>query len=189
MSLLILNTLVTNMLLYPVASLVFPVIFKAMPDGAIEQEGSLVGQLILWMQAAAGIQSDDRRARLTAASDAKVELITPVVNPGQPIELRAKNPRDGDPNDVAVVALLHGVKTVESRVKLGLIGKILGTVAYNELRTVRQLGYVVQGGASSFSNASCELGRTLKSAPGKLRRLNWSVPAAALFQQTSPSVA
>jgi len=56
MSLLILNTLVTNMLLYPVASLVFPVIFKAMPDGAIDQEGSFVSQLILWMQAAAGIQ-------------------------------------------------------------------------------------------------------------------------------------
>jgi len=74
------------------------------------------------------------------------------VNPGQPIELRAKNPRDGDPNDVAVVAFLDDVKTVESRVLLGLVGKILGTVAYNELRTVRQLGYVVQGGATSFSN-------------------------------------
>ncbi|CAK0814173.1 unnamed protein product [Prorocentrum cordatum] len=106
----------------------------------------------LVQQAAAGVQSKERRSKLTASSDAKVELITPVVNPGQPIELRAKNPRDGDPNDVAVVALLDEVKTVKSRVLLGLVGKILGTVAYNELRTVRQLGYVVQGGASSFSN-------------------------------------
>mmetsp|Transcript_100249 Transcript_100249/g.283755 ORF Transcript_100249/g.283755 Transcript_100249/m.283755 type:complete len:1075 (-) Transcript_100249:44-3268(-) len=106
----------------------------------------------LVQQAAAGVQSQERRNSLTTSSDAKVNLITPVVNPGQPIELRAKNPRDGDPNDVAVVALLGEVKTVESRVLLGLVGKILGTEAYNELRTVRQLGYVVQGGAASFSN-------------------------------------
>jgi len=103
-------------------------------------------------QAAAGVQSQERRSKMTASSDAKVELVTPAVNPGQPIELRAKNPRDGDPNDVAVVTLLDGVKTVKSRVLIGLVGKILGTVAYNELRTVRQLGYVVQGGAASFSN-------------------------------------
>merc|ERR1719343_931987 len=77
-------------------------------------------------------QSKERRSKMTTSSDAKVELITPVVNPGQPIELRTKNPRDGDPNDVAVVALLGEVKTVESRVLLGLVGKILGTEAYNE---------------------------------------------------------
>jgi insulysin len=106
----------------------------------------------LVQQAAAGVQSKERRAKMTSSSDAKVELIAAVVNPGQPIELRTKNPRDGDPNDVAVVALLDDVKTVKSRVLLGLVGKILGTVAYNELRTVRQLGYVVQGGATSFSN-------------------------------------
>jgi insulysin len=106
----------------------------------------------LVQQAAAGVQSQERRSKMTTSSDARVELISPVVNPGQPIELRTKNPRDGDPNDVAVVVLLDQVKTVESRVLLGLVGKILGTEAYNELRTVRQLGYVVQGGATSFSN-------------------------------------
>ena len=106
----------------------------------------------LVQQAAAGVQSKERRSKITTSSDAKVELITPVVNPGQPIELRTNNPRDGDPNDVAVVALLDDVKTVKSRVLLSLVGKILGTVAYNELRTVRQLGYVVQGGATLFSN-------------------------------------
>jgi secreted Zn-dependent insulinase-like peptidase len=74
------------------------------------------------------------------------------VDPAQPIELRKLNPRGNDPNDVAVVSLIHGVKTVETRVLLGLVGQILGTEAYNELRTVRQLGYVVQGGASAFSN-------------------------------------
>jgi insulysin len=102
-------------------------------------------------QCADDFQSPDMKAKL-ADNSGEVELFAPVVNPRQPIELRKQNPRADDPNDVAIVALLYGVKTVESRVLLSLLGQILGTEAYNELRTVRQLGYVVQGGASSFSN-------------------------------------
>jgi len=54
--LLIVNTLCTNMLLYPLSNLVFPVIFKAIPEGAIETEGSMVSALILWLQGLIGIQ-------------------------------------------------------------------------------------------------------------------------------------
>jgi len=53
--LLILNTLITNMLVYPLGSVVFPVIFKAIPDGSIEQEGSIVSRMILSLQDAVGI--------------------------------------------------------------------------------------------------------------------------------------
>ncbi|CAK0843485.1 unnamed protein product [Prorocentrum cordatum] len=54
--LMIVNTICTNMLLYPLGTLVFPVIFKAIPDGAIENEGSMASALILWIQGAIGIQ-------------------------------------------------------------------------------------------------------------------------------------
>lgn len=54
--LMILNTICTNMLLYPLGTLVFPVIFKAIPDGALENEGSMASALILWLQGAIGVQ-------------------------------------------------------------------------------------------------------------------------------------
>mmetsp|Transcript_9324 Transcript_9324/g.29099 ORF Transcript_9324/g.29099 Transcript_9324/m.29099 type:complete len:460 (-) Transcript_9324:122-1501(-) len=54
--LLILNTLCTNVLIYPLSSVVFPVIFKEIPEGAIEQEGSLISSGILALQRAIGIQ-------------------------------------------------------------------------------------------------------------------------------------
>jgi len=53
--LLILNTLTTNMIVYPLGSLVFPVIFKAIPEGAIEEEGSLISQFLLAVQSMVGI--------------------------------------------------------------------------------------------------------------------------------------
>mmetsp|Transcript_18118 Transcript_18118/g.56796 ORF Transcript_18118/g.56796 Transcript_18118/m.56796 type:complete len:462 (+) Transcript_18118:95-1480(+) len=54
--LLILNTLCTNVLVYPLSSIVFPVIFKEIPEGAIEGEGSVISRMILAMQGAMGIQ-------------------------------------------------------------------------------------------------------------------------------------
>jgi len=80
------------------------------------------------------------------------EIVTPVVNIAKPFEVRSKNPRAGDPNDVVVVSLIAGVSTIEKRVVLELLGKVLATVAYNELRTARQLGYVVSAGSSQVSN-------------------------------------
>lgn len=53
--LLILNTLVTNMLIYPCGAIVFPVIFKAIPSGAMEQEGSTMSIIILRLQSVVGI--------------------------------------------------------------------------------------------------------------------------------------
>lgn len=53
--LLILNTLITNMLVYPLGTIVFPVIFKAIPEGTIELEGSTVSKMILALQDMAGI--------------------------------------------------------------------------------------------------------------------------------------
>jgi len=53
---LIMNTLVTNMLVYPLSSVVFPVIFKAIPEGSIEQEGSVLSRAILSLQDMAGIK-------------------------------------------------------------------------------------------------------------------------------------
>jgi len=85
-------------------------------------------------------------------SGGEVEHITPVVKVSQPVEVRAPNPRKGDPNDAIVFSLISNVSTVERRVKLALLGQILDPLAFNELRSQRQLGYVVQAGMSQFSN-------------------------------------
>eukprot|EP00927_Polykrikos_kofoidii_P023201 TRINITY_DN21434_c0_g2_i1.p1 TRINITY_DN21434_c0_g2~~TRINITY_DN21434_c0_g2_i1.p1 ORF type:complete len:460 (-),score=59.46 TRINITY_DN21434_c0_g2_i1:78-1457(-) len=54
--LLIMNTLATNMLIYPLSTLVFPVIFRGIPEGAIETENSLASKAILFLQEALGIK-------------------------------------------------------------------------------------------------------------------------------------
>jgi len=86
------------------------------------------------------------------AGNGKVERVQRVVNPPGPVEVRMLNPKQGDPNDAVVLSLMHGVSTVESRVVLGLLGQIVQVLAYNELRTTRQLGYVVNAGAALLSN-------------------------------------
>jgi secreted Zn-dependent insulinase-like peptidase len=88
----------------------------------------------------------------TTTGRGEVQKVMPVVDPKQPVELRMLNPRPGDTNDVAIVSIISGVATVESRVAFGLLGQILQPLAYEELRTQRQLGYVVSAGASSISN-------------------------------------
>jgi len=85
-------------------------------------------------------------------AEGEVEHIKPVSRLAKPVEVRMKNPRDGDENDVAVVSIVAETLTVESRVVFYLLGQILGNLAYSELRTKRQLGYVVQAGTSQVSN-------------------------------------
>jgi len=87
-----------------------------------------------------------------SAPDGEIQHVTPVVNPSRPIELRTLNPRKGDPNDAVVVSIIAGVSNVENRVILGLLGRILKPLAFNELRTRMQLGYVVQASVSQISN-------------------------------------
>jgi len=82
----------------------------------------------------------------------EVRHVMPVVRPKSPVELRRLNQRPGDGNDVTVVSLLVGVSTVEHRVVFGILSTLLSSVAYTELRTKRQLGYVVNGGISALSN-------------------------------------
>jgi len=84
--------------------------------------------------------------------EGQVQNMPPVVRPAQPLELRKRNPREGDTNDAIVVSILAGIATVESRVILGLVGQILSVLAYNDLRTERQLGYVVSSGVGQMSN-------------------------------------
>lgn len=87
-----------------------------------------------------------------APENAAVEEVMPVVHVKRPVEVRSLNPRPGDPNDVAVVIILHGVSDVPSRCILNLASSLLGTAAFDNLRTQQQLGYVVGGGMSSISN-------------------------------------
>jgi len=82
----------------------------------------------------------------------QVQRVTPVLKLNKPVELRSKNPRPGDSNDAIVHTIIDGVATLKGRVVLGLLGQILAQEAYNDLRTSRQLGYVVQAGASQASN-------------------------------------
>lgn len=100
------------------------------------------------------IQEGLGRGALAAAEGDTLEApsVVPVVRPAAPVELRKLNPRPGDPNDVAVVTLLVGVATVESRVLYGILGQILEPLAYTELRTRQQLGYVVSAGMDKLSN-------------------------------------
>merc|ERR1719221_325680 len=86
------------------------------------------------------------------AHGSKVERVSRVVNIDTPVEVRKANPRPGDDNDVVVSTLIHGVSTVESRVLLSLLAQILNNVAYTELRTSRQLGYVVSAGMGQIAN-------------------------------------
>jgi len=75
-----------------------------------------------------------------------------IVAPARPVEVRSKNPRAGDPNDVVFVAILQGVATVESRAIGSMLSGILKTKLYTQLRTEEQLGYVVTGGSGVMSN-------------------------------------
>lgn len=84
----------------------------------------------------------------------QVEYIERVAKTTRPIEVRGKNPRPGDPNDVVVTQIVAGVSTVSERVELWLLGKILGVLAYDELRTERQLGYIVSAGYTGKSNVN-----------------------------------
>lgn len=97
----------------------------------------------------------------------KAEYMKPIVQIKQPIEVRVHNPREGDDNDVAVVSILDGIATISSRVLISLLGDILQPLAYQELRTTRQLGYVVSAGTSMMSNVlyiSCVVqGNTLNA--------------------------
>jgi len=86
-----------------------------------------------------------------SAFDGEIERVTPVVNPSRPIEVRTLNPKKGDTNDAVVVSIISGVGNVENKVILGLLGKMLGELAYSELRTRMQLGYV-RASALQISN-------------------------------------
>merc|ERR1712138_236225 len=44
------------MFIYPLGSVVFPVVFKAIPEGAVEQEGSIFSRMTLALQGVLGIQ-------------------------------------------------------------------------------------------------------------------------------------
>lgn len=86
------------------------------------------------------------------AEGEEVRHTSPVIKPGKSVEVRTRNKRAGDGNHATVVSFLVGVMTVESRVLYGILTGILHNVAYSELRTNRQLGYVVNGGISPMSN-------------------------------------
>mmetsp|Transcript_6919 Transcript_6919/g.19465 ORF Transcript_6919/g.19465 Transcript_6919/m.19465 type:complete len:1191 (+) Transcript_6919:130-3702(+) len=97
-------------------------------------------------------QGASGRPDFGAQAASEVLRVAPVVQVAQPVELRKRNPRTGDPNDALVLSLVWGISSVESRVVLGLLGGMLGQVAFNELRTQQQLGYVVNAGDIMISN-------------------------------------
>lgn len=82
----------------------------------------------------------------------KVDILDPVVKPGRRIEIRKHNPRNNDGNHVTVVCILYDVPDVGETALYSVIAKVLSPVVYEELRTKRQLGYVVQGDVSLTTN-------------------------------------
>ena len=96
-----------------------------------------------------------------------MEHVVPVVKLKNPVELRMQNPDKTDTNFVTVVSLIAGMATVESRVELGIMGELLDSVAFSELRTQMQLGYVVSAGVGLISNiqyVSCVVQGDVKDA-------------------------
>merc|ERR1719253_883348 len=64
-------------------------------------------------------------------------------------QLRVPNPIPGDTNHATInVYQLPQPPTIEERVKLLLLGNMLYRAAFDDLRTTRQLGYVVSAGVS-----------------------------------------
>jgi len=84
--------------------------------------------------------------------DSEVEHVAPIVKLSTPVELRMRNPLANDENHVTVVSIIAGVATIESMVELGIIHQLLQSVAFSELHTRRQLGYVVSAGVGMLSN-------------------------------------
>lgn len=125
-----------------------PLILTSLAMGNINQQGAVAAVN------AVEFEIPGVKHGLTAGNTASgdVERVTPIVNPSSPVELRKKNPRVGDPNDVVVVSMIHGVATLQDKVVLGIIGNILQSVAYQKLRTEEQLGYVVNAGTLLLSN-------------------------------------
>eukprot|EP00746_Dinoflagellata_sp_MGD_P000387 gnl/MRDRNA2_/MRDRNA2_100703_c0_seq1.p1 gnl/MRDRNA2_/MRDRNA2_100703_c0~~gnl/MRDRNA2_/MRDRNA2_100703_c0_seq1.p1 ORF type:complete len:1122 (+),score=215.48 gnl/MRDRNA2_/MRDRNA2_100703_c0_seq1:90-3455(+) len=82
----------------------------------------------------------------------KVDILDPVVKPGRRVEIRKHNPRNNDGNHVTVVSILYDVPDIGETALYSVIGKVLSPLVYEELRTTRQLGYVVQGDVSLVSN-------------------------------------
>lgn len=88
----------------------------------------------------------------TTLAISKLEILDPVVKPGRRVEIRKHNPRVQDSNHVTVVSILYGVPKIGETSTLSIVGQILSPLVYEELRTKRQLGYVVQGDVSMTSN-------------------------------------
>jgi len=91
-------------------------------------------------------------AAVEPPAGSEVMHVKPIVKPSKPVELRKLNPRKGDSNEVVVVSIMLGEATLKSRVLMGLLSHMLSSVAYTELRTNMQLGYVVNGGVGKLSN-------------------------------------
>ncbi|CAJ1371683.1 unnamed protein product [Effrenium voratum] len=108
--------------------------------------------------------------------DGRVEEVQPVVNVQKPVEVRTLNPRPGDPNDVAIVSLVYGVGDVPSRVILSIASSLLGTAAFDHLRTQQQLGpflsprTVVQGTKVSADEAEAAIEGLLTTTMPKILR-------------------
>jgi len=122
---------------------------------------------------------------VTSATNQSLEVprVTPVVDPRRPVELRKLNPRAGDPNDVMVLSLLQGVATVEGRVLYGILGQLLQHVAYTELRTNQQLGYVVNAGTIMLSNV---LGMSVVVQGDKLKADEVEAAVEAIYLDAMP---
>eukprot|EP00929_Paragymnodinium_shiwhaense_P096456 TRINITY_DN58048_c0_g1_i1.p1 TRINITY_DN58048_c0_g1~~TRINITY_DN58048_c0_g1_i1.p1 ORF type:complete len:1205 (+),score=370.17 TRINITY_DN58048_c0_g1_i1:99-3713(+) len=91
-------------------------------------------------------------AKVQPKDGEEVRLLAPLVKPSAPVEVRKKNAKPGDGNDVVVLSFLVDIATVKNRVLYGLLSKILETVSYTELRTQKQLGYVVTAAIAPLVN-------------------------------------
>jgi len=118
----------------------------AMGNMGKDKASTMIGDFLHSIEYPAGAS----QAQIDDGAD--VVRTKPILDLKRPVEVRKLNPRQGDKNDVAVVSVVAGVSTVESRVLLGLLSSLYRPLAYNELRTEQQIGYIVSASVVLLSN-------------------------------------
>jgi len=114
---------------------------------ALRDEGMRVQLLVVGNMGKASAQD------LSAKIATRVDRVLPpadarrarVIMAERPVEVRMRNPIQGDVNHATLNAYQYGVPDVSERVRMMLLGKMVENPVYDSLRTKKQLGYIVFG--------------------------------------------
>uniref|UniRef100_A0A7S1AFQ0 Uncharacterized protein n=1 Tax=Noctiluca scintillans TaxID=2966 RepID=A0A7S1AFQ0_NOCSC len=128
---------------------------------------------------------------ISHSTEGGIPAVTSVLQPSKQVEVRISNPIAGDPNSATILSYQVGILDVAGRVKLSLIGKIIGDPFFEMLRTEHQLGYVVFGYITFQGNVGeiRVLVQGAKEAPDGVEQLALSAVenVSSIISSMSPS--